>query len=446
MSAAPNTFGTRFAGDREGGEGHQMAATLDLSPAARDLLKRVKQRYLKSRDFNGLHIRPDRSTNEEIEAAVHLIEAGLIQVVGQGDYLNIHIRPWPSRRTPAEQIEELRELSEDDYGVALYPTAKAMKAVKLPKKYEDTPFSRAMARGRSTLEVAFFSADVLEGYRNDARFRFGMNDFGISFWLTDEALDDEGHSDKDSVSLVHLGFAYDMRNCAPEDPESPIVRRVAAFYGDLKGLTPEHQQRWASYQVDADGVDPHPVWFASQMGSWPDGIGPFQRLTHELGNINALFENLWGTKLFRTHETPDDFGWILRADQREWDHFIHSLDKLLSDNINGSALDRAGVAKKNAAGQPLGTLVRLELFMTMNRVDQDRAKWALAPLREVRAARQKPAHSLRTNVTDRTFVRKQMRLMHDVDEVLINIRQWLASHPQNRGWSDLLSGLKDYPI
>jgi hypothetical protein len=67
-------------------------------------------------------------------------------------------------------------------------------------------------------------------------------------------------------------------------------------------------------------------------------------------------------------------------------------------------------------------------------------------LGEVRAARQKPAHSLRANGTDKTFVRKQMRLMHDVGEVLINIRQWLASHPRNREWSEPLSGLKNYPI
>lgn len=109
-------------------------------------------------------------------------------------------------------------------------------------------------------------------------------------------------------------------------------------------------------------------------------------------------------------------------------------------------LDKVGVAKKNAAGQPLGTLVRLELFMTTNHVDIQKANWALAPLREGRTARQKPAHSLRTNVTDGTFVRKQLRLMHDVDEVLINIRQWSASHPRNRDWTDPLSGLKDYPI
>ena len=53
---------------------------------------------------------------------------------------------------------------------------------------------------------------------------------------------------------------------------------------------------------------------------------------------------------------PDDFGWILRADQREWDHFIHSFDKLLSDNIDGAALDKAKVPRENERNDRLGTL------------------------------------------------------------------------------------------
>src|SRR6478736_1326841 len=104
-----------------------MTAKVPLSRNARDLLKEVKRRYLKSRDFNGLHIRRGRASDEQIEAAVELVEAGLVQVVGQDDYMNIHIRPWPSRRTPVKQMEELRELSEEDYGVALYPMPKAMR-------------------------------------------------------------------------------------------------------------------------------------------------------------------------------------------------------------------------------------------------------------------------------------------------------------------------------
>lgn len=423
-----------------------MAAKDELSLAARDLLKKVKQRYMKSGDFNGLHVRTEWNPSREIEAAAELAEAGLVEVVGPGDYMNIHIRPWPSRRTVAEQVDELRELSDDDYGVCLYPTAKALKRTKPPREFEDAPFSRAMARGRSTLELAFFSADVLEGYRNDARYRFSMSDFGINFWMSDAAHDDADQADKDKVGLIHLGFAYDMRQYDPSVDDSVIMRRVAAFYGDLKELTPEHQQRWVSFQVEEDGVDPHPVWYGTQMGHWPDGIGPFERLTQELKNISDLFERVWSERLFKSHELPDDFGWILRADQREWDHFVLSLDKLLSDNIDSSALDAAEVPRKNENEQVLGTLGRLELFMTMNRVQPDRAKWALKPLRAVRAARQRPAHALRSNVSDRTFVHKQMRLMHDVDEVLINIRQWLASHPRNLGWKEPWPEAKDYPI
>jgi len=423
-----------------------MAAQDNLSPSARELLKKVKRRYMESRDFNGLHVSTARNTRGEIEAAVELIDADLIEIVGPSDYLNIHIRPWPSRRTVAEQVEELRKLSDDDYGVCLYPKAKALKRMKLSEKFEDAPFAKAMARGRSTLELAFFSSDVLEGYRNDARYRFGMGDFGINFGLSDEAYDDKDQPEKDRVGLVHLGFAYDMRQYEPEVPDSPIVRRVAAFYGDLDNLTPEHQQRWASFQVDEEGIVPHPVWYASQMGRWPDGIGPFARLAQELKAISDLFENLWGVRLFRSNELPEDFGWMLRADQREWDHFIHSFDKLLSDNIDGAALDKAKVPQVNEKRERLGTLNRLELFMTMNHVTTDAAKWALKPLRQVRAARQKPAHALRTNVTDRTLVRKQRDLLRDVNEVLINIRQWLSSHPQNREWKEPWPDAKDYPL
>lgn len=235
-----------------------------------------------------------------------------------------------------------------------------------------------------------------------------------------------------------------MRQYDPEIPDSPIVRHVAAFYGDLDDLTPEHQQRWASFQVHEDGSTPHPVWYASQMGHWPDGIGPFARLAQELTAISDLFENVWGLRLFRSHELPDDFGWILRADQREWDHFIHSFDKLLSDNIDGTALDKAKVPRVNEKNERLGTLSRLALLMTMNHVEADAVKWVMKPLREVRAARQKPAHALRSNVTDRTFIRKQRDILHDVNEVLINFRQWLSSHPRSRDWKEAWPDAKDY--
>jgi hypothetical protein len=103
-------------------------------------------------------------------------------------------------------------------------------------------------------------------------------------------------------------------------------------------------------------------------------MGPFAWLSQELEAINHLFENVWSARLFRSNELPDDFGWILRADQREWDHFIHSFDKLLSDTIDGAALDKAKVPRENLKGDRLGTINRLELFMTVNYVEANQAK------------------------------------------------------------------------
>ena len=416
-----------------------------LSEIASELLDKVRQKYLDSHDFNGLHLHGEMIMPEMIKASTELLEAGLIEIVSGHDFLNIHIRPWHSRRTVQAQIDELMELDSGDYGVCLYPTELAMKHVPLPERFENAPFLTAMARGKATLQPAYFSADVLETYRNDARYRFDMSDFGINLGISDDAYEDEEEPEKDKVSLLHLGFAYDFRKAKEQDSKSQIIRRVVAFYGDLDDLTPEHQLRWASYQVPAEGVEPHPVWYGSQMGHWPDGIGPFARLSQELGYLNELFERVWGQPLLRTTELPEDLGWTLRSDQREWEHFVHQLDKVLSENFRHLAFDAAGVPRGDDTSQhPYGTNRRLQELMTMNRVTQEQAEWAVKPLKAVRTARQAPAHALRKNVTDRTLARKQMDLLRDVNEVLINIRQWLSTHPRNKDWEEQWPDAKDY--
>ncbi|MGY3317439.1 hypothetical protein [Arthrobacter sp. TE12232] len=82
------------------------ASTTSLRPA-HELLKKVKQRYMKPCDFNALHINTTWNLRDHIEARGRAANAGRIEVVGPTDYPNIDIRPWPSRRTVAEQIEGL---------------------------------------------------------------------------------------------------------------------------------------------------------------------------------------------------------------------------------------------------------------------------------------------------------------------------------------------------
>lgn len=340
----------------------------DLTPDT--LAKLVADRYLKSGDFNGLYL-PADTDPQVVNKAKELVAGGNLQVmVSEVDYPNPHIRPWPSRRTTESQIASLDELSAADYGLCLYPTPLALRGVRVPARLRGPPFAAAMAKGRGTLELAYFSVDVLEPYRNDPRYHFRYWDFGVDMGIADEAYLDESELERDKVSLSHLGFAYDLSGYNRKDVGTPIVRRVAAFYGDLAKLTPEHQQRWQSYQVNEDGLDPHPAWRMTQMGEWADGIGPFAHLFLEIENLDGLWQGAFGQPLFTHVERPQDFGWILRPSQREWDEFIVQLDKVLSENIRHDALDAAGTPRKDSHDQTRGTLARLANFIEGKGIDK----------------------------------------------------------------------------
>jgi hypothetical protein len=397
------------------------------------LLHQIIDHYLKSRDFNGFYLAPNED-DQTIAKAVDLVRNGMVQVVGEVDYPNPYIRPWPSRRTKESQVESLARLRSSAYGICLYPTPTALNSIHVPAGLDGHPFATQMARGRGTLELAYFSVDVLEQYRNDPRYHFQYSDFGVNMGIGDEAYLDETELARDKTSLGHIGFAYDLRNYDSSDVNTPLVRRVAAFFGDLAKLTPEHQQRWNSYQVTDDDLRPHPAWWMTQMGNWADGIGPFEHLFLELSNLNQLWDSAFGSELFARTQRPRDFGWMLRSSQKEWDEFVVQLDKVLSENIQHKALTAAGVSAKNDQQQNLGSLGRLTIFLEKNGITQSVAKDLMRPFHEVRQARQKPAHSLRANITDKTFVHRQVALLEDVNGSLQELTRWLSTHPKNRGW------------
>ncbi|WP_125592040.1 hypothetical protein [Amycolatopsis balhimycina] len=83
---------------------------------------------------------------------------------------------------------------------------------------------------------------------------------------SDEVYLDSSEPEHDKTGMQHIGFAYDISKYDAADPDSPIIRRVCAFYGDLAKLTPIHQQRWKTYQVPEEGLQPHPAWWRQQMG------------------------------------------------------------------------------------------------------------------------------------------------------------------------------------
>lgn len=417
----------------------------ELSAEAVKLMGLIRDRYLGSGEFNGLHIRED-SVEPARAPAIELLRAGLIEVMTGADYMNIHIRPWPSRRSIEEQIQDINEVSRADYGVCLYPTAAGMKGVRLPSKLNGRPYARAMARGKGTLELAYFQFDVLEQYRNDSRFRFSFGDSSASMGLSDEAFEDEDVFERDHVGLNHIGFAYDLTRYDPEDADSPIERRVAVFYCDLITLTPEHQRRWQTYEVDGANLEPHPLWWNGQMGRWPDGVGPFTRLFMELRNLNELAVLAFGEEMFRSTDRPAEMGWLLRPSQREWDDFVLQLDKLLSDNLRSEFFKAAGIESVDERGQRMGTLKRFERFLQSGGVAEDKARKIVSPMALVRNARQGPAHRIRANLTDRTFIHQQIELLREIYSALGATRHWLATHPRCGDWEEKHKELQTYML
>ena len=252
--------------------------------------------------------------------------------------------------------------------------------------------------------------------------------------------------ERDHVGLSHIGFAYDLSGYDPTNVESPIFRRVAVFYCDLITLTPEHQRRWETYQVDDANLEPHPLWWMAQMGHWPDGVGPIEKLFMELKNLNDLATLSFGEPLFRSTDRPADMGWLLRPDQREWDDFMLQLDKVLSDNLRSDFFKAAGVPAVEDNGERIGTLNRFQRFMQAGGVPEERARKVLGPLRDVRKARQAPAHSIRQNMTDRTFIHRQIELRDNINSALGAIRYWLSTHPKCASWEDEDKDLKVYML
>jgi hypothetical protein len=293
---------------------------------ASNLLQRAIDYYLQSPDFNGLYI--DAKNRDDIEDAKGLVGAGLVQVVSAVDWMNPHIRPWPSKRSVEQQLESLSELSQRHRGLCLYPTPEALGKVRVPRRFTGQPYRQAMAKGRGTLELAYFRFDVLESYRNDPRFDFKFHDYGAQAFITADVYMDDGELEADKIGIDHIGFAYDLSAYKRDDPQSPVIRRVCAFYCDLANLSPLHQQRWKTYEVDGSKLEPHAVWWGQQMGHWPKRMGPFERLFFELRTLNEMHDRAFGTPLLRLTDRPSSFGWILRPSKDEFERFNHDMDKL----------------------------------------------------------------------------------------------------------------------
>ncbi len=145
---------------------------------------------------------------------------------------------------------------------------------------------------------------------------------------------------------------------------------------------------------------------------------------------------------FADGRRPREFGYLLRPTLKEYNEFVHLLDKMLSENINreffGNDVSFESEEERSDGKivvRPKGTIQLLTDWLKgqFRTNDWSEIEEMFQTLRYLRNLRQKPAHSIKENEFDQQYVREQRELMKRVYRAAKILRVMLALHPSASG-------------
>ncbi|HEX6096658.1 MAG TPA: AAA family ATPase [Thermoanaerobaculia bacterium] len=392
----------------------------------------VTASYRASRDFNGIRYTDVQRLLGLIDPAMRravrtLVKRGAASAIFGDIHPNAYIRALPDE--PIDQ--QLAKLTAE-CDPCLYPTEATLARVVPSNLHLDRPFTRRLALGEPQLTFAAFDLTVLETYRNDPRYVFHAGDAGGTISISDDYYESPEMPRRDQVLLQSFGFCY--------GPDSQ--RAVGVFLRYLSGLSPEHQQLWRT-RILPDGYKLHPDYWASSMGHWPEGASIFEAVLAEMRYINGMARAMGRRPLFKRDfegERPVEFAFLFRPTRAEFDTFVQTLDKMLSDNIDPKFF-RGEVPTEFQETRPdgmvevkrKGTITMLEEWIGAYFRSSDPSVPALfKTLRHVRELRSHPAHAVRANVFDKTLFETQRQLMIDVYQAVQTLRLIFAYWPETK--------------
>lgn len=392
--------------------------------------------YLRSSDFNGLPVREllvNGWTPTALRSTLRrAIQKGKVFLVFGDKHPNPHIQAF----APDSIESQLSKLEGDGFlGGCVYPAMTLLKRAVDSSDYAGRPFTLRLALGSPQLDFEVFDLSVLEAYRNDPRYIFDCNDIGGHLGIHDEFYANGKVSSADEVG-IRFGFAHD----------DSMNRAVAVFLVDLHRLSSEHQQIWNARRVP--GVfRPHPDWWRTQMGHWPEGGSVFDAFLCEFKCLNEMCELIGRPPIFRdiySDGRPRNFAFLLRPTQSAFSSFVHLLDKMLSDNLNRDFFEAEGLSMEvdeirkdgRTVVRQKGTLQLLQEWFAKRFRTADRRpiEDALAALKEVRRLRQRPAHVIDEDRFDQVYFKTQRELVLRAYGAVRVLRLVLANHPLVKGY------------
>ena len=408
-----------------------MAATDTITNA-------VAKFYVDSADFNGIRLdelvrlvrdKLDVSEIEAVDTVAILVREGQVSLTFASVF-NPHIKARPDLPTE-EQVAKLR--GEPPCEICVYPAEAVVRSAVDVSQYDDRPFAKRLLLGEPQLTTVFFDLQVLDSYYSDPRYYYEFVDYQGRICILTDHYESQDVPKRDKVLLERFGMGYDPdRN-----------RLVVVSLRDLARLSAEHQQVWSTYaRSDTHNKMAAEYYEASIQGTWPDSISVYEAILREQALINEMVRLMGKPPLFRrTFETdwPRDFSVLLRPTLKGYFDFVHTMDKMLSDNINKDFF-RDDIPLEEEITRKDGK-VEVRQHATVSLLDKwlrktvrlgDDAPYEaiVGPLRRVRQLRQRPAHDLPQDAFDSKYHRDQEELVAEVHQGLTGLCLVLSTHPR----------------
>lgn len=394
------------------------------------LLGLIVDKYVGSKDFNGLSIRELKRTRTLKQNIEILIRERSIDLVRGDVHPNPHIKAFPADK-PSQQLEKIA-VEGLGHG-CLYPTPETLARVVRREDYRSRPFTLQLALGAAQLEYRAFDLRSLEYYRNDPRFEYQVDDIHGSIIYKDEHFNEDAPS-RDRLVMERFGICYSEK----------LRRAVAVFLWDLHKLDGEQQLHWNGCQLEGE-YKLHPDYYRScVLGEFPEGISIFDAFLEEKHQINIMCGLMGRAPLFRSeyksHDRPDGFGFLIRPTQKELRAFQLLLDQLMSDDLNRNCfqdiemVEKGTTAKGKVITATKGTIQALEEWIGRHfRLRDPEPKDEMVKIfRNIRKLRQKSAHTLEKDLFDEEIFEKQRELIISAYDAVRTLRLILAIHPAAR--------------
>lgn len=421
----------------------------------KEIENKVYDFFVNSNDFNGIPLRQiSNDLNVDYEKSIDLIKALVendkITIQSSSNPHIIYNRLYPKNIqlkilegaknwiVTVEKIGKISFASEStDTPICLYPTPKLLKSNRNLDEFGEAVYGKKLAVGEPQLKPIFFEIEVLERYSNDPRFDFQFKDYSGQISCKYDENEKPFVRPEDEVFLKTFGLGFD----------SEKNRLAVVYLRYLSDLTPEHQAYWKSKEKNGDCKMLQEYHENTIQGKWTSSYSIFSGFIGELTCLNEISNKIFSKSLFRENfdaaNRPKEFTFFFTPTLKNYNDFVHLLDKMLSDNINNDffkgKLELYDIIKLEdglVERKPKGTLRLLEewlcgIFKTDN---NDELKDIFKSLKKIRRERQNPAHKISENAYDKKYTDLQKSLISEAYSSIRALRFIFQQHPSAKNF------------